>query len=129
MTRMLLAALLSLTAFAAQADQGTAAVRPQEWQLAEVDGSAPGWTATLNLSEPGKVSGQAPCNRYFGPVTWDADRFQVGNLAATRMACLHMQGEDVFFSLLQAMETSQLMPDALILSGAGHQMRFVPLGE
>lgn len=96
-----------------------------DWQLTEVDGKPAPYSATLNLGEPGQISGQAPCNRYFGPVTHKGNSFKVGALAATEMACLHMQGEAEFFTLIAAMEKAERMPGMLTLSGGGHQMRFV----
>ena len=96
-----------------------------DWQLVAVDGKDPGWTATLNLAEPGRISGQAPCNRYFGPLSRDGNSFKVGALAATEMACLHMQGEAEFIQLIAGVETAEEMPGLLILSGGGHDLRFV----
>ncbi len=127
MKRALLAALLSLPALAAKADQGMP--MPQAWQVAMVDGTPPGWTATLNLSEPGQVFGQAPCNRYSGPLTQEGRSFRPGKLAATRMACPNLQAEDEFFRLLRGIDTADHRPGLLVLTGGGHEMRLVPLAE
>ena len=126
MNRLALIAAFALSACVATADETALApgVSKMDWQLVEVDGANPGWTATLNLGEPGKISGQAPCNRYFGPLSRDGATFKVGPLAATRMACLHMIGEAEFFALLAGIETAEQHPGLLILSGGGHQMRF-----
>lgn len=96
-----------------------------EWVLAEVDGAAPGWSATLNLSEPDRVVGQAPCNRYFAPVSRDGTAFALGPIGATRMACDDLPAEQEFFRLLALMTSAEEQPDEVILTGGGHQMRFV----
>lgn len=122
-----LVAMLCLAPPAARADETALALDllALDWRVTEVDGAAPGWTATLDLGEPGKVSGQAPCNRYFGLLVWTGSSFTVGNLAATKMACLHMQGEAEFLALLQGIETAEQLPGLLILTGGGHEMRLV----
>ena len=98
-----------------------------DWMLSLVDGQAVDYTATLSLAEPGRVTGQAPCNRYFADVTRNGASFKLGLIGATRMACLQIKGEAEFFQTLQAMETAAEVPGQLTLSGAGHQMVFVPL--
>lgn len=120
-------AALALSACVASADETTLApdFSKMDWQLTEVDGKRPDWSATLNLGEPGKISGQAPCNRYFGPIARDGDSFTPGAIASTKMACLHMQGEAEFFALLGGVTKAEQMPGMLTLSGGGHVMRFV----
>lgn len=127
MTRMTLIAVFALSACVATADETALApdFSKMDWQLVEVDGKAPGWSATINLGEAGRISGQAPCNRYFGPVTRAGDSFVPGMIASTEMACLHMQGESEFFALLAGVTHAEQMPGMLVLKGVGHQMRFV----
>lgn len=98
-----------------------------DWMLSLVDGQAVDYTATLSLAEPGRVTGQAPCNRYFADVTRNGTSFKLGMIGATRMACLQIKGEAAFFQALQGIETADESGDKLTLSGAGHQMVFVPL--
>ncbi len=98
-----------------------------DWVLATVDGAAVDYTATLSLAEPGRVTGQAPCNRYFADVTRDGAAFKLGMIGATRMACLQIKGEAAFFQTLQGIDTADEASGKLTLSGAGHQMVFVPL--
>lgn len=123
----IIAALFALSACVATANETTLApdFSKMDWQLIEVDGKQPGWSATLNLGEPGMISGQAPCNRYFGPVARKGDSFVPGAIAATEMACLHLQGEAEFFALLSGITKAEQAPGLLTLSGGGHQMRFV----
>ena len=98
-----------------------------DWMLSLVDGQTVDYTATLSLAESGRVTGQAPCNRYFADVTRNGASFKLGLIGATRMACLQIKGEAEFFQTLQAMETATEAPGQLTLSGAGHHMVFVPL--
>lgn len=127
MARLSLIAAFALSACVADADDTTVVQNfsEMEWQLAEVDGKAPGWSATINLGEVGQINGQAPCNRFFGPVTWQGDSFVPGQIAATEMACEHLNGETEFFALLAAVTHAEQMPGVLVLKGGGHQMRFV----
>ena len=96
-----------------------------DWVLTMVDGQPAGYSATINLAESGRVTGQAPCNRYFADLTRDGDRFKLGAIGATRMACLQIEGEAAFFQLLQGVETAEMRPGMLTLTGGGHQMAFV----
>lgn len=123
----ILAAALALSACVAPADETTLApdFSRMDWRLTEVDGVRPEWTATLNLGEAGKISGQAPCNRYFGPVMRDGDRFVPGAIASTEMACEHLEGEGRFFAILAGVTKAEQGPGLLVLSGGGHEMRFV----
>lgn len=125
------AAALALPSAAVLADGTPVTVGSanSEWVLAEVDGAAPDWSATLNLSEPDRVSGLAPCNRYFASVSRDGTAFALGPIGATRMACDALPAEQEFFRLLALMTTAEEQPDGLVLAGGGHQMRFVPPTE
>lgn len=118
---------LILAVFALTACTGAGlADQPAEWVLSSVDGVAPEYTATLDLSEPGRLAGQAPCNRYFAALTREGDSFQPGQIGATRMACLQIKGEAEYLALLSAVTTAVEQDGVLILTGAGHEMRFVP---
>ena len=127
MKHLVLFAALALSACVVSADD--TALSPDsskmDWKLTEVDGKRPDWSATLNLGEPGRIVGQAPCNRYFGPLSRDGDSFKVGALAATEMACAHLQGEGTFFAILGGITKAEEQPGLLILTGGGHEMRFV----
>lgn len=119
-----------LTAFAVMASLAPAAyangTAQDQWVLASVDGQEPGYRATLDLSQPGKLSGMAPCNRYFGALTRDGTAFVMGPLGVTRMACPDLPAEAVFFELMAGVTTAEDVDGALILSGGGHELRFVP---
>lgn len=100
-----------------------------EWVLASVDGAAVDYTATLSFAETGRITGQAPCNRYFADVTRQGDSFKLGMIGATRMACLQIKGEAAYFQTLQGVDTLIESPARLTLSGAGHEMVFVPAAQ
>lgn len=128
MKRLLLAAV-ALTACVATSGADETALAPDfstmDWILAEIDGTPPAYSATLNLGEPGRIFGQAPCNRYFAEVTREAEAFRAGAIGATRMACPDLTGEADFFQILGAVTKAEQGPGVLILSGGGHQMRWV----
>ncbi|WP_420857307.1 META domain-containing protein [Marivivens marinus] len=95
------------------------------WQLETLDGAPLGAAATVEFPEPGQIAGQAPCNRFFGeqraPYPW----FEVGPLAATRMACPDLDKEQNFLSALAAMTEVEVAGDILILRGDdGREMLF-----
>lgn len=120
---LILAASLVLSACVASADNGT------HWQLGTVDGKAPGWRATLDLGEAGRIAGQAPCNRFSGSLERSDAVFKPGDLAVTRMACPDLAAEAAFLALLAGIERAAQTQDLLILTGGGHEMRFVPPTE
>lgn len=118
---------LSLAALvlAASAQVGAADTPLADWSLTLVDGQPADYSAMLNLAESGRVSGQAPCNRYFADLTWDGAVFKLGAIGATKMACVQIAGEAEFFQTLQGIETAEMTAGTLTLSGAGHVMVFV----
>jgi heat shock protein HslJ len=126
MKHLVLFAALALSACVVSADDTARSpdLSKMDWHLTEVDGKRPDWSATLNLGEPGRIVGQAPCNRYFGPLSRDGDSFKVGALAATEMACAHLESEGAFFAILGGITRAAEKPGLLILTGGGHEMRF-----
>ena len=73
---------------------------------------------TLEIEDP-RVSGQGPCNRYFGSVVQSdtgSNSIQVGPLASTKMACPHLSAEHRFFQDLQRASMVTVLPDGLILT-------------
>ncbi|HSP20171.1 MAG TPA: META domain-containing protein, partial [Myxococcaceae bacterium] len=60
------------------------------WELVDLGGAPvlPDQRPTLEFWEPGRISGNASCNRYAGPVELGDGTLRVGQaLATTRMAC------------------------------------------
>jgi heat shock protein HslJ len=100
-----------------------------DWVLTHVDGAAVSYSARLNLSQAGQVTGQAPCNSYFADVTLDGAAFTLGPIGATKMACPQMGDEADFLVALGGVQTIELSADRLVLRGAGTELVFVPEPE
>lgn len=81
--------------------------------------------ATINISEAGRISGQAPCNRYFATQTAPYPWFELGPIGATRMACPALDLEQTYFDALVKMTLAEISGGTLILSNdAGLRMIF-----
>ncbi|MHA6265257.1 META domain-containing protein [uncultured Aliiroseovarius sp.] len=99
--------------------------RKDNWVLQELDREPFDAVATISFPEPGRIFGQAPCNRYSSeqkaPYPW----FEIGPVAATRMACDALPLEQAFFDALGQMRQIEVLDDTLIMSNdAGRQMVF-----
>lgn len=93
--------------------------------LQSIDDTAFNATATIDISEAGKISGQAPCNRYFATQSTPYPWFEAGPIGATRMACDSLSAETVFFTALSDMTLAEVVGDTLILSNDnGREMVF-----
>lgn len=95
------------------------------WALAELNGETFEADATLQFPEEGKIAGRAPCNSFQGsqlaPYPW----FEVGPMAATRMACDALEAEGTYLAALGRMKFVEVAGDTLILSNdAGESMVF-----
>lgn len=97
-----------------------------DWVLVQVNGAAVGYSATLNLSQAGRITGQGPCNRYFADLVQDGGAVTLGPIGATKMACPQMGDESDFFALLGVVAGLEQTADRLVLRGAGAEMVFVP---
>lgn len=72
---------------------------------------------TLEIGDT-RVSGQSPCNRYFGSILQSdigSSSIQVGPLASTKMACPHLSAEHRYFQDLQHASMVAVVPNGLIL--------------
>jgi len=96
------------------------------WVLSTVDGAAVDYTATLDLSQQGRLTGQAPCNRYFADAVVEGETLTLGPIGATRMACLQIKGEADYFATLSLMDSLTQTDETLTLRGGGHEMAFIP---
>lgn len=125
---MTLRALLALCLLALPAHADEAGSQPglllTEWTLISVDGQAVSYQATINLAEPGRATGQGPCNRYFAGVEGSLPAFHLKSLGSTKMACPDMGFEAAYFSLLSGIETAAFADKDLVLGGAGHELTF-----
>ena len=73
---------------------------------------------TLEIEDT-RVSGQGPCNRYFGSIAHSdtgSNNIQVGPLASKKMACPHLSAEHRYFQDLQGVSMVTVVPDGLVLT-------------
>ena len=66
-----------------------------------------------------RVSGQGPCNRYFGSITYSdtgSNIIQVGPIASTKKACPHLSAEQSYFQELQRVSMVKVVPGGLVLT-------------
>lgn len=115
---------LLMTASMAMADVPPAYLAPQ-WRLIDLNGERVGPQVTIDLSRPGQVAGQAPCNRYSGPYTGDLPEFRPGPLRVTRMACPELALERAFLEALERVTRAETERDRLILTGEGVRLEFI----
>lgn len=95
------------------------------WQLQSIDEAPYQARVTLSFPEPGRISGQAPCNSYNAKQTAPYPWFAIGPIATTRRACPDMQAETTFLAALAAMTLVEVLDDTLILSTeTGREMVF-----
>lgn len=93
-----------------------------DWQLSELDGSAPtaGRPVVLRFSE-GRLSVAGPCNRLTGGYEITGEGLRLGQMAATRMMCdpEAMEVEAALFAALAAVDRFDFDAEgALLLIGA-----------
>lgn len=127
--RLLVMACLMLPSFlqGCSTDESLAAygAAGKTWTLTELNGEQFSAPATLSLLKAGKLTGQAPCNRYHAsqgaPYPW----FEIKSLAATRRVCPELLAEAAFLQALQTMSQAEVAGDTLILRNEdGHEMIF-----
>jgi heat shock protein HslJ len=95
-----------------------------DWHLVGLEGQEIAWNASLRL-DGDKVTGKAPCNRYFGTNAATLPAISFGGMGATRMACPDLAAETVYFEAMQAMQRAELDQGHLYLIGPeGRIMEF-----
>lgn len=72
--------------------------------------------ATLTFPKAGEISGQGPCNRYFGALNSSYPAFSAGPIGSTRRACPELAAEAIFFEALQAATQAFRKDGTLVLS-------------
>ncbi len=96
-----------------------------EWRLTEIDGAPFTARATLRFAEDGKITGNAPCNSYFGEQTAAYPSFSAEKIGATRRACPDLDKETLYLTALAEMTRSEVAGDTLRLGNdAGREMVF-----
>ena len=98
----------------------------QMWSLQFIEGvGAVESKATLHIDEKGKVTGQAPCNRYFATAALKGTDIAIGKAGATMMACEQklMTQERAFFDAMEKVVSFEVENGRLILrDAAGHDL-------
>lgn len=104
-----------------------ALIDPGPWRLIALDGAPFAARATLTQPGPGRIAGQAPCNRYTGTLRAGPPGFAAGPFAVTRMFCEGaMEAEAAFLTALEAMTAAEVAGDRLLLTGpAGRSLTFL----
>lgn len=112
---VLLCAALSLAACVTPAlsDDEIAGI---DWHLVGIEGQDVDWTASLRF-DGDKVSGKAPCNRWFGTNAAVFPDVAITTIGATKMACPDLAAESAFFEAMQAMQRAELDQGHLFLIG------------
>lgn len=87
-----------------------------DWHLVGIEGQEVAWEASLRF-DGDKVSGKAPCNRWFGTNAAALPDLAIEAIGATRMACPELAAESVYFETLQAMQRAELDQGHLFLIG------------
>lgn len=93
----------------------------QVWSLQFIDGIGEVESkATFHVDEKGKVTGQAPCNRYFASAEITGSTLSIGKPGATMMACEAklMTQEQAFFEALGKAAGFSIQDGRLILAAA-----------
>lgn len=115
---------------ACQGDTGglTPETLARDWSLSRLNGAEAPPRVTMDLSDPGRAAGQAPCNRWFATVEGPLPAFRIAGAGATRMACPDLEAETAFLTALGKVETARLDGERLILEGQGGVMlEFLPI--
>jgi len=88
--------------------------------------------ATLDFTEPGRVVGNASCNRFFGSVEIAGATIRIGSLGATKMACAEAinNQEMKYMKALENAERFTLEGTTLqvFVKGADKPLRFTRRG-
>lgn len=118
---------LALLSLANCRDESVAGYGAQDitWTLVEIDGTPFPARATIRFEDKGKITGDAPCNSYFGSQTAPYPWFSADNIGATRRACPELDSETRFLNALSDMTLSEVAGSTLILSNdSGREMLF-----
>ena len=73
---------------------------------------------TLEIEDT-RVSGQGPCNLYFGSIMHldtGSNSIQVGPIVSTKMACTHLSAKHRYLQDLQRVSMVTVVPDELVLT-------------
>ncbi len=117
-----LALLLLPLCLAACQDETVSGYAGAVWTLTEMEGAEAPAGVTLDLTEQGRISGQAPCNLYSATQSVPYPWIEIGPIVATERACPELAAEDRYLTLLPQMTLAEVQGDVLILSNTDGQM-------
>ena len=80
--------------------------------------------ATLEIGVDGRITGQAPCNRWFARGN-PAPGFVLPPIGSTKRACPQLAAESAYFQALGAATTATLEDNRLVLSAPGSELVFL----
>ena len=129
MKRIVLAALLAASPAQAHDNHAPFDAPGHVWQLVEMNGAPVSARVTLGFPDPGRLAGQAPCNRYSGAMCGVYPWFKAGRIAATRRACPDLALESTYLKTLEAMTQAEASANHLILTGDSGQSLVFALTE
>ncbi|GHC09533.1 hypothetical protein GCM10007291_02130 [Gemmobacter nanjingensis] len=97
------------------------------WRLERLNGETFAERATLDLTDPARATGQAPCNRWFAAREGQLPAFRFGMFGATRMACPALEAESRYLGAMAEVDAASLRDGRLILTGPdGLKLEFLP---
>jgi putative lipoprotein len=78
-----------------------------------------GTKSTLLIATDAKISGRAPCNRFFGEAQVQGTKLKMSDLGSTRMGCAEdvMRAEREYLDGLQLVEKWKVKGGELVLTG------------
>lgn len=92
---------------------------PGSYRLLEIDGRLWAGSATAKIATNGAISGQGPCNRFFGTSRAALPALDYSAIASTRRACVIEGGEGQFLTALAAVREASVQGDRLVMRGPG----------
>lgn len=95
------------------------------WRLESIGAEPFDAEAVLSFPEPGRMTGEAPCNSFSAAQTAPYPWIAFGPIAVTRRACPDLEAEQAFLAALGSMSQAEILGDTLILRDeAGREMVF-----
>ncbi|WP_300722228.1 META domain-containing protein [uncultured Alistipes sp.] len=119
---LLVAATLLVALTACDGGKKVAALEDTAWKLSKMEGipteaitaEADSFTLMFDAADT-LLSGRTNCNRIFGKYVHEGDKFDMGNLGMTRMACPDMQYEIRFTKMLSEVDRYEISGSTLKL--------------
>lgn len=90
--------------------------RTAVYRLIELDGAPFTATATISFPEPGRATGDGPCNAWFATQSAPYPWIEFGQIGATRRACPELIAEARFFEALSHVSLAEVLGPVLILT-------------